>query len=275
MKKSSVLVILAAALFASGCAAFRSGETAVARNELEALLADKTVRPFAEIKGTWKNFPYKSAIDIIGEGTVSGPPKPTSVPVPQEDLDSFLARAKKVLAEAGLYSPDKGSGTLELEMTTINRWSYKQLWRGYMVDTAFIFIVPSSLKTGYHLSAAFRPPAGAEVKTEGTAQRKTVFHILLAPLYPLFAPGASESGILNTLLWKASTDIYGKIKLPKASPSPAAPAAAPAQETALPAIPEPPAAPVQPEPAAAPVPAAPAPDTVIKQAPETAPAADD
>lgn len=223
---------LAAALFASGCAGFRSGNAPVSRNELGAMLSDKAVRPFADVTVTWKNYPYKSAIDTIGEGTVAGPPKRAAVPVPPEDLDRLRERAKSILAEAGLYSPEKGSGTLELEMTSINRWTYRELWRGFLVDTPFVFIVPSSFRTGYNLAAGFRAPSGAAVKVEETAGRKTVFHLLLAPLYPLFTPGAAESGLIRNMLWKISTDIYGKLKTAQAppradrKPAPAAPAAA-------------------------------------------------
>ncbi|MBI4801759.1 MAG: hypothetical protein HY796_04455 [Elusimicrobia bacterium] len=198
-------------LFASGCAAFRSGDALVSRNDLRTMLSDKTLTPFADLKVTWKNFPYKSAIDTIGEGSISNPPKHAAVPVPPEDLDWFRERAKSVLSDAGLYSPEKGSGALELELTSINRWAYKELLRGFMVDTPFIFIVPASFKTGYRLAAGFETPSGA-ARVEETARRNTVFHLLLVPLYPFFSPGAKESSLINNMLWKTATDIYGKMK---------------------------------------------------------------
>lgn len=277
-------LILAGALSLSGCAAFRSGETQVSRNELRAMLADKTIRPFSDIIVTWKNFPYKTAIDIVGEGTlaVSSPKKPAGEPVPEEDLDRFRERAKRILAEAGLYSPEKGSGTLKLEMTTINWWTYRELWRGFLVDTAFIFIIPASLKTGYNITASFKPPEGAAVKVEEKAQRKTFFHLLLAPLYPLFTPGASENGLVKNMLWKISTDLHAKMKtaaVPPAAESPA-PAAAP-QEPAAQAVASPAAAaPQEAAPPVQPAPAVPAPRTTPERAggtitPEDAPADDD
>ncbi|MBU2574406.1 MAG: hypothetical protein KKH28_10060 [Elusimicrobia bacterium] len=236
--KFNNLAVLAAVLFASGCAAFRSGDARVSRNDFRTMLSDKTVAPFADIRVTWKNFPYKSPIDTIGEGSVLNPPKQRAVPVPAGDLDRFRTHAKSVLADAGLYNAEKGSGTLELEMTSINRWTYKELLRGFMVDTPFIFIVPASFKTGYRLAAAFETPSGA-AKVEETGQRKTVFHLLLVPLYPFFSPGAKESGLINNMLWKTATDIYGKLKL-QAPASGAVPEAV--QESAPAAQPAPPPA---------------------------------
>jgi hypothetical protein len=226
-------ILLAAVLSASGCAAFQSGDVRVSRSDLKAMLSDTTVEPFADIKVSWKSLPYKNPLDTIGEGSISNPPKPQPVPVPPGDLARFRERAKSILADAGLYDVAKGSGTLELEMASVNRWTYKELLRSFMVETPFIFIVPASLKTGYRLTAGFQTPSGTAV-VEEAAQRKTAFHLLLVPLYPFFSPGAKESSLINNMLWKVSTDVYRKIKHP--APLPAAGAGA-VQESAPPLLP--------------------------------------
>ena len=241
------MTVLAAVLLGSGCAAFQSGDVRVSRASFDAMLADKTVTPFADVTVTWKNLPYQTAIDTIGEGSVSSPPKRRAVPVPTEDLARFRERAKRVMADAGLYDAEKGTGTLKLEMSSINRWTYKELMRGFMVESPFILIIPASLKTGYRLTAAFETPAGT-ARVEEAAQRKTVFHLLLIPMYPFFSPDSRENSLIRHMLWKASTDIYEKMKrqAPALSPGPAA-----GQESA-PAAPAVPAAPAPAEPAAAP-----------------------
>jgi len=210
-------IVLAAVLFSFGCAAFKSGDVRISKNGLKAMLSDKTVTPFAEVRVTWKNFPYKSPADYIGEGSVLNPPKQQALPVPPGDLSRLREHAKNILGDAGLYNAEKGSGTLELEMNSINRWTYKELLRGFMVETPFILIIPASFKTGYHLAAGFDTPSGT-AKIEETAERNTVFHILLIPLYPFFSPGAKENSLIKNMLWKASTDIYEKMRHPAALP---------------------------------------------------------
>ncbi|MBI4351396.1 MAG: hypothetical protein HY550_08155, partial [Elusimicrobia bacterium] len=50
------------------------------------------------------------------------------------------------------------------------------------------------------------------VRVETEARNKTTFHLLLAPLYPFFSPGARESGLLRQMLWRSATDVYARLK---------------------------------------------------------------
>lgn len=208
--KLKISIILAAFLAASGCAASRSGDILISRPDLREMLSERAATPFSDLKVSWENFPYKNPTDYIGEGSLSGPPKPMSVPVPPEDLTSFKERARNIFAEAGLYDVNRGSGTLRLTLTSAGRWTYSELFRTFLVETAFVFIIPSSLRVNYYLTAEFETTAGP-AKVEETGQQKTVFHLLLAPLYPFCAPGAKESSLIKNMLWKAALDVYARM----------------------------------------------------------------
>lgn len=224
MKNLKILFLSAALPALWGCASFNHGDILVERSAARAMLEDSSIRPFAEVSVSWKNFPYRSASDAIGEGSVSTPKKPKPVPVPPEVSADFTRLARDVFSRAGLYDREKGNGTLTLEMTTFGRWTYRELLRSYLVDTSFIFILPSSLRVNYYLTADFQGSTGTvALATEAT--NKTTFHLLLAPLYPFTAPGGRENKLLRQMLWRTATDVYAKIK----SSGRADPAAQPVQ----------------------------------------------
>ena len=195
-----------------GCASFNSGDVLVERSTAQAMLSDTTITPFADIQVSWLCFPYRSPTDSIGEGSASRPVlQETPLPALPEDISQLTRRAREIYANAGLYDKAKGRGTLRLKLTTLNRWTYADLWSSYIVDTGFIFILPSSLRTKYLLDAEFAVSSGT-VRVETAATRKTTFHLLMAPLYPFFAPGARESSLLKQILWRSATDVYSELK---------------------------------------------------------------
>ena len=212
--KIKIILPLAAALFCGACASFHSGDIMLERNSLKALLEDKTVRPFSKIQVSWQNYPFRNPADSIGEGSISNPPKYEPVPVESGDLEYFSRKAKDILAGAGLYDPKNGSGTLKLGLTSSGRWTYHDLFKFYLVETPFIFILPSSIKSAYAMTAEFRTSSGT-LKTEITAYNTTTFHLLLAPLYPLFSPGAKGNSLIRQMLWRTSVEIYEKMKNPE------------------------------------------------------------
>lgn len=232
MKIKELLMIAASALSACGCASFTSGDVLVEKETAQAMFDDHTLVPFADIQLSWINYPYRSPTDsIAGETTVDDKGRFTAqqakpVQAPPEDLAKLAKRARGIFSEAGLYDKQKGRGTLRLALTTVNRWTYGELFRSYLVDTGFIFLIPSSLRVNYLLSAEFETSSGT-VKVETLGQNKTTFHLLLAPLYPLFAPGGRETGLLKQMLWRCATDTYERLKRSgqAAQQSPAAPAA--------------------------------------------------
>ncbi|HAH31284.1 MAG TPA: hypothetical protein DCL44_03105 [Elusimicrobia bacterium] len=209
--KTKIALPLAAAVFCCACASFQSGDILLERNTLKALLEDKSIKPFSQIQVSWQNFPFRSATDSIGEGSISTPKKMVALPAGSEDLEYFRNKAKDVLSKAGLYDPKTGSGIIKLKLVTLGRWTYHDLWKSYFVDTAFIFILPSSIKVNYSLTVECVTSSGT-LKTEITAYNKTSFHLLLAPLYPLLSPGAKEKSLIRQMLWRASTGIYEKMK---------------------------------------------------------------
>ncbi|OGR45005.1 MAG: hypothetical protein A2X35_06310 [Elusimicrobia bacterium GWA2_61_42] len=226
MKKYELLFTLAALVSLTGCASFNSGDIKVDRETAMAMLSDRAVVPFSDIQVSWQGFPYRDPSEYIGEGSASKP-KPAAKPVPAEPGETAeLARdAKAIFKEAGLYDREKGRGALRLQLTSFGRWTYGDLFRSFLVDTGFIFIIPSSLRVNYFLTADFATAAGpVRVETEG--RNKTTFHLLMAPLYPLFTPGRRENGLLKQMLWRSATDVYSRLKASGGAPAelPAKPA---------------------------------------------------
>jgi hypothetical protein len=183
------------------------------------MLADRDLKPFAEIQAVWKNFPYKSPTDSIGTGMVN-PPKPQPLPVPAEDIAWLREHAEDIFREAGLYDPVAGRGTLKITLTSYGRWTYGEIFRSFLVDTGYIFLIPATLRVNHQLVLeCYRPgnapsPAG---HVEEIGHNKTTFHALILPLYPLFSPGAREHSLLKKMLWKSAIDLYTRTKLPGSS----------------------------------------------------------
>jgi hypothetical protein len=189
------------------------------------MLTDDRIVPFADIKVSWLTFPYRAPSEAIGEGSISKPKVAKPVPARPEDTAGLTARARTVFREAGLYDREKGRGTLRLQLTTFGNWTYGDLFRSFLVDTGFIFLIPASLRVNYFLTADFATSAGVvRVETEG--RNKTTFHLLMAPLYPLLAPGRRESGLIKQMLWRSATDVYTRLKAAGGAPGdlPAEPA---------------------------------------------------
>ncbi len=211
MKIHKLALILAAAPALWGCASFNHGDVLVERSTAKAMLEDATIKPFSEIKVSWSNYPYRSSTDSIADDSISSTKKPRAIPVPPEDCADLARQARETFARAGLYNREKGRGTLNLELTTFGRWTYRELLHSFLVDTGFIFIIPSSLRVDYYLAADFSVSTGT-ARVETAAVNKTTFHLLLAPLYPFTAPGGREHTLLRQMLWRSATDIYTKIK---------------------------------------------------------------
>lgn len=211
MKKLKLLLISAALPAFCGCASFNSGDIKVERDTARAMLTDTSITPFAGLQVSWQGLPYRAPTDSIGEGSISNPKVLRPSPVPPEDAEYFTARARDIFGKAGLYDRKKGSGTLRLTLTSFGRWTYGDLFRSYLVETGFIFIIPSTLQVNYLLSADFAVSTGA-VHVETLGRNKTTFHLLMAPLYPFFSPGRREAALLGQMLWRSATDVYASLK---------------------------------------------------------------
>lgn len=200
-----------ALLAACGCISVRSGDILVERETMASMMEDKSIKPFSQIDVSWMNYPYRGPTDSIGEGSVSNPKKIMPVPVEYNDMNSFRKEVKETLSEAGLYDPVKGSGKIKIDMLSFGKWTYRDLFSSYLVDTGFIFILPSSLKVNYYITAECQTSTGT-AKIEVLGQHKTIFHLLMAPLYPFSSPSSKEHGLINQMLWRAATDIYSALK---------------------------------------------------------------
>ncbi|MBI5744928.1 MAG: hypothetical protein HY952_10315 [Elusimicrobia bacterium] len=208
MKK---LTFLLAAAALCGCASFNSGDIKVRRETAAAMLADREITPFADVQVSWRVFPYRAPTDSIGEGSISRPTVIKPVQAEPGAAADFAELARQVFGEAGLYDQGRGRGALRLELTTLGKWTYGDLFKSFLVDTGFIFIIPASLRENYYLTADFAAPEKqVRVETEGT--NKTTFHLLMMPLYPFAPPGRKETSLLRQMLWRSATDVYTRLK---------------------------------------------------------------
>lgn len=207
--KKLLLPLAVAAL--CGCASFNSGDVKVRRETAADMFADKAITPFDELLVTWQGFPYRAPTEAIGEGSASKAKVLKPQPADTEDAGRLAELAREIFSEAGLYRPGRGKGTLRLELTTFGRWTYGDLFRSFLVDTGFIFLIPASLRVNYFLTADFAVPGGL-VKVETEARNKTTFHLLMLPLYPFAPPGRKESSLLRQMLWRSATDVYARLK---------------------------------------------------------------
>lgn len=218
MKKTGLIFIHAALLpLFWGCASFNSGDIKVDREIAREMLQDKATVPFADIEVSWRNFPYRSASDSIGEGSISRPKRIKPLPVAPEDAAKLEKKARDIFSDAGLLDRRNGSGMLRLELTSFGRWTYRDLFRSFLVDTGFIMIIPASLRVNYYMTADFSA-GGRDLRVETEARNKTTFHLLLAPLYPFFSPGAKEGRLLKQMLWRSATDVYSKLSKAGSAP---------------------------------------------------------
>ncbi len=207
MKKLILFFLLAV----TGCASFQSGDVFFSRRDLWEIDEDKNFIPFSKINVLWKEVPYKSAIEEIGEGTVMPDEnKMKPLPVKPEYLHFLKDVSQKTFTEAGIYDAKRGTGTINIVLTSYGRWTYKLLSKSFLIDTSFIMILPSSLIVYHHFEFECTNSSGT-FKIEETARLKTAFHLLLFPLYPLLSPGAGERSMIRNALWKASIDIHSKI----------------------------------------------------------------
>jgi len=204
------ILILPALFLAAGCASFNSGDVMVSRSHLHQMMDAKDIKPAGEIRLVWKNFPYKSAIDTIGEGSTRAV-RPRPLPVPVGDMAWLKKHAGDIFEEAGLYDARNGSGTITIALTSYGRWTYGEIFRSFLVDTGYIFLIPASLRVNHQLVVEYNGHDG-RAAVEEIGQNKTTFHALILPLYPLFSPGRKEHALIKNMLWKSAVDVYLKVK---------------------------------------------------------------
>lgn len=208
MKLPKYIVPYAGLVLLAGCASFQSGSFIDRRAMWE--MADKKSKPaFSLVTLSWKQVPFKSTTELIGLSSEEKIPK--LCPVKTKDEAYFRRKASAILKESGVYDVENGSGTANIVLTSYGRWTYKSLMGGFLVDTAFIMILPRSIAVRYRL-AAEGEISGRPFKAEETAELKTTFHLFLFPLYPLLRPGAQERALIRSMLWNLSGKIYRQTK---------------------------------------------------------------
>jgi len=207
MTKHIYLLLIFVSVF-SGCAAFQSG-AAIRRAEIWDMKNDNSRPVFAEIRVFWNEVKFRTREDMIGDPDADKKPKPTMV---SNSDNRFLQRtAEDVFAEAGMYDRQNGTGTLEIGLVSYGRWNYRSLWKGFLVDTPFVMLLPTSLATMHKMVVGFETPEGKK-HVGSTATMKTVFHALIFPLYPFATPASKEKKILRNMLWNSTVSVHNAYK---------------------------------------------------------------
>ena len=204
MKLPKCIVPCAGLVLLAGCASFQSGSF-INRGAMWEMRDEKSKSAFSSVALSWKQIPFKSATEFIGLSREEKIPK--LCPVKAKDEAYFRRKASAILKEAGVYDVENGSGTANIVLTSYGKWTYKSLMKGFLVDTAFIMILPRSIMVKYRL-AAEGEISGKPFQVEETATLKTTFHLFLFPLYPLLTPQRVERAIIRSMLWNLSSKIY-------------------------------------------------------------------
>lgn len=205
-------------VFCCGCMSYNKAGV-VTRGQMQEAraCASGQSRKFKEISVDWKQRLLRTDAQTTG----LSPQEKKVPPLPVDDADQLwldkLVRQR--FAEAGLYDPETGSGTLRVVVISYNRWSYGQLTHGFLIDTSWLFILPASISTVHYMNFSMQQDDNT-VEFTKNATVKTCFHMLLFPLYPFMPPGRSETGALKSLVdagalsilteRQAASDCYNK-----------------------------------------------------------------
>ncbi len=197
--------MIPAFLFISSCASFKTIDP-FPRDIIQKASKDGEFKPYAKILVRWRNYPFTTFSDTIGY-TDEEKAKIKPEEVPYGDYAKFKAKALKYFKEAGLYDPHKGEGTVKIDLMSFGRWTYSELSRSFLTETSFIYILPRSIKVNYYLKIEAERE-GKKVQAEEISSIKTVFHLLIFPLYPFSSFSSAEKSVLKNILWKSAADIY-------------------------------------------------------------------
>lgn len=161
-------------------------------------------KPFSNILVQWKNYPYSEYHKI--DNLEKEDKTIRYQDVEAKDYARFKNNILRKFKELGLYDVENGTGSLKIILVSYGRWTYKELFKTYLTDTAYIFILPSSLPITYKMIAILEQGENQK-RFENIGYVKTVFFLPLFPLYPLMTYNGAEKTLINNLLYKTIKDI--------------------------------------------------------------------
>ncbi len=188
--------MIAAAALTSGCMAFHSAPVTTRGQMQTAINCSAEHRKFKEVSVEWKQRLFRTDVQSSLSGEESKLP-PSAVDAKDQLWINGMIKDK--LSEAGLLDETNGTGTLQVVAISYNRWDYSVLSTGFLIDTSWLFILPSSIPTKHFMHFSMRQN-GKTMEFVKSAQVTTRFHLLLFPLYPFMPPGRSESSALKSLV---------------------------------------------------------------------------
>lgn len=204
--KSFLSLILLTLIFFTSCISISKTEIISRKDFIDA--SKITKKPFKKILVQWKNYPYSDYHKVSMLEKESQQLKP--VEINQKDYIKFKKMVIESATQIGLYDEFNGSGTLKVLLISYGRWSYEELLSTYLTDTAYIFILPSSLSVNYKITAFFEKEQKEE-RVENEGYVKTTFFLPLFPLYPLFRFSGAEKTTLSYLIDKTLIEIVQRL----------------------------------------------------------------
>jgi hypothetical protein len=197
--RKEVLIIF---LFLTSC--ISSAKTDIIfRGELKEIYSKKS-QPYKKVLVKWINYPYKDFHKFNYLEKNAEDIKPVEV-----DEKSYLKFKSKIInefKESGLYDEENGSGTVKILLTSYGRWTTKELFSTYLVDTAYIFLLPSSLEVNYIMKVKAEKE-DKNINFEKQSQVKTTFFFLFLPVSLFSSFSGSEKTVLNNLIYQTISEL--------------------------------------------------------------------
>jgi len=175
----------------------------ILRGELKNIYTQKS-QPYKKILVKWLNYPYKDFHKFNYLEKKLEDIKP--VEVDEESYKKLKSNIIREFKESGLYDQENGNGTLKILLTSYGRWTKKELLSTYLVDTAYIFLLPSSLNVNYVMKAIVERD-NKIIEFEKQGQIKTTFFFLLLPISPFSSYSGSEKTLLNNLIYQTISEL--------------------------------------------------------------------
>jgi len=197
--RKEVLIIF---LFLTSCISSAKTDI-ILRAELKEIYSKKS-QPYKKVLVKWINYPYKDFHKFNYLEKSAEDIKPVEV-----DEKSYLKFKSKIInefKESGLYDEENGSGTVKILLTSYGRWTTKELFSTYFVDTAYIFLLPSSLEVNYVMKVKIERD-DKNINFEKQAQVKTTFFFLFLPVSLFSSFSGSEKTVLDNLIYQTIAEV--------------------------------------------------------------------
>lgn len=191
MKKYILLILM---FTFSGCMATRNTASLYTSQAIDNAARCSAVKPYKEVKVSWYQKPFITEVQQNLEDKES-----RYAPCTQKEYDKLLALAANIYSKYGLVDENNGEDALQVHLLSDDWWRMSQLWGGFFIDTAFLFLWPASIVTTHKINVTSSRPANSFVyNNEGTV--KATFHLFLFLAYPFAIPSSKQYAAMEDLI---------------------------------------------------------------------------